>query len=459
MRLEPIDISIEELEQLVAQAGSAALAPEGQWKLRAAVETLKTMAQLLGERDTTIQELRQLLLGQRTTEKTKKVLGEHQTETANNDPASKHQKKGHGRNGAPQYAGATKVTVAHRALKAKDRCPECLKGKVYRLDQPRSLVRIKGRPPLEATVYELETLRCNLCGEVFAPPAPAGVGEQKYDETASSMIALLKYGSGVPFYRTERLQGQLGIPLAAATQWEIVAAAALQLKPLWQELLRQAAQGEVVHNDDTSMKILRFGREISDQRRGLFTSGIVSLCGPHRIALFFTGPKHAGENLAHLLKRRAEQLGPPIQMCDALARNAPGPLRVLLANCLAHARRHFVDVVTSFPAECRFVLQTLAEVFHQDELAHGCQMGPLERLRLHQQQSLPLMEKLHAWCSAQFDQRQVEPNSGLGKAIRYLLKHWQELTLFLREPGAPIDNNLCERALKKAILHRNYVQH
>jgi hypothetical protein len=315
-------------------------------------------------------------------------------------------------------------------------------------------VRIKGQPPIKATIYELEALRCNLCQEVFSPPAPEEAGGEKYDQTAASMIAVLKYGSGVPFYRTERLENQLGIPLPAATQWEIVEATAGRLQPVWQELIRQAAQGEVVHNDDTSIKILRFAREISDQRTGLFTSGIVSLCEGHRIALFFTGRQHAGENLSDLLSRRASELEPPIQMCDALSRNAPGELRVILANCLAHARRHFVGVVNSFPVQCRFVLETLAEVFHQDELARSQQMSPDDRLRLHQQHSLPLMEKLNAWSSEQFDERKVEPNSGLGKAIRYLLKHWQELTLFLRHPGAPIDNNVCERALKKAILHR-----
>ena len=324
----------------------------------------------------------------------------------------------------------------------------------FNSSQPKSLVRIKGQPPLEATVYELEALRCNLCGEVFTPPPPAIAGEQKYDETATSMIALLKYGSGVPFKRMERLESHFDIPLPAATAWEIVQAAAGVLAPVREELLRQAAQGEVVHNDDTSMRILHFVREASDSRTGLFTSGIVSLYGGQRIALFFTGRQHAGENLADLLRRRAGELGPPIQMCDALTRNAPGELRVILANCLAHARRHFVDVVNSFPAECRYVLETLGEVFHQDELARQQQMSPDERLRLHQQHSLPLMEKLHAWSSEQFDERKVEPNSGLGKAIRYLLKHWQELTLFLRLQGAPIDNNVCERALKKAILNR-----
>jgi len=64
------------------------------------------------------------------------------------------------------------------------------------------------------------------------------------------------------------------------------------------------------------------------------------------------------------------------------------------------------------------------------------------------------MEKLHAWLQTQFDESKEEPNSGLGEAIRYLLKHWERLTLFLRQAGAPLDNNIAERGLKKAILHR-----
>jgi hypothetical protein len=64
------------------------------------------------------------------------------------------------------------------------------------------------------------------------------------------------------------------------------------------------------------------------------------------------------------------------------------------------------------------------------------------------------MKTLHDWMEAQLAERKTEPNSGLGKAIRYMLRHWLPLTLFLREPGAPIDNNLVERILKKAILHR-----
>src|SRR5205823_284418 len=52
------------------------------------------------------------------------------------------------------------------------------------------------------------------------------------------------------------------------------------------------------------------------------------------------------------------------------------------------------------------------------------------------------------------DEKRVEVNSGLGKAIKYLQNHWTKLTLFLRHAGAPLDNNICERALKKIVLHR-----
>ena len=108
------------------------------------------------------------------------------------------------------------------------------------------LVRIVGQAPLAATVYSLERLRCGACGQVFTAQEPEDVGPEKYDdETAAAMIAQLKYGSGTPFYRLEKMEGQLGIPLPAATQWEVVEEAAELVKPARNELIRQAAQGEV----------------------------------------------------------------------------------------------------------------------------------------------------------------------------------------------------------------------
>jgi hypothetical protein len=116
------------------------------------------------------------------------------------------------------------------------------------------LVRIKGQAPIAATVYELEKLRCNLCGDVFTAAAPEEASQEKYDETAASMIALLRYGSGFPWHRLEGLQENLGIPSPVATQCEIAKETAVHIQTAGDELIRQAAQGGVMHNDQLAPK-------------------------------------------------------------------------------------------------------------------------------------------------------------------------------------------------------------
>jgi transposase len=145
----------------------------------------------------------------------------------------------------------------------------------------------------------------------------------------------------------------------------------------------------------------------------------------------------------------------PSQMCDALSSNTVGDFEILLANCMAHSRRRYVEVADSFPEEVRFVLETLREVYKTDALARKDGLSPEDRLRLHQNDSAPRMQALESWMQAQFAERKVEPNSTLGDAIRYMQNHWPALTLFLRVGGAPLDNNITERALKKAMRPRS----
>ncbi len=470
-----IDLHLEDLERVVARARHTPLTDDEYATLKAAIETLGYVAHLLEQKGTTIARLRQILFGART-ETTRDVLtraGLDPTSTAHPpcddhgdaSPTPRARAAGHGRHGAAAYDGAHHVDVPHPRLTHGDRCPVCADGTVYVQREPGVRVRLVGQAPIAATVYALEKLRCHLCGDVFTADPPPGVGADKYDATTGAMVALLKYGSGVPFYRLERLQASVQIPLPASTQWEIVAHTALRIQPALEEIIRQAANGAVLHNDDTSMTVLDGGRsgsttgdprsdDVSPDRTGVFTSGIVATRDGQRVALFFTGRRHAGENLAQVLAKRAADLGPPIQMCDALSRNVPKPFQVILGHCLAHARRRFVDVTPSFPAECRHVLETLGAVYRHDAQARAQRLSPDERLACHDAQSGPLMAQLHDWLTAQIDEHRVEPNSGLGQAIAYLLTHWTPLTLFLRQPGAPLDNNLCERALKKAILHR-----
>ncbi|HEY7422846.1 MAG TPA: IS66 family transposase [Gemmataceae bacterium] len=485
---EIVEVDKTQLEEVLYRVEKA-LDEKDAELIRAVFASYVYVTDLVEDKDTSIRRLRQLLFGART-EKTDTVVGRGGEKPEVSPPggvaaktelsageadsvvsaeeATETAAQGHGRNGADAYRGAERITVPHPSLNAGDPCPACDLGTVYE-KAPGVVVRISGQPPLTATIYQLQKLRCHLCGQVFTAAAPPEAGNAKYDATAGSMIGLLKYGSGLPFNRLAGLQGYLESPLPASTQWDIVNVFAANLDPAFEELIRQAAQGEVLHNDDTTVKILelmgqRGGLENSapieaegneaEARTGLFTSGIVALRDGHRVALFFSGRRHAGENLAEVLKLRAEQLPPPIQMCDALSRNLPGELQTIVANCLAHARRQFVDVYDRFPEQCRYLLEMLAVVYRNDANARERQLSPEERLQWHQQASGPTMRQLHDWLTRQLDEKLTEPNSALGSAIRYMLRHWEKLTLFLRQAGAPLDNNLCERALKKAILHR-----
>ena len=466
-----IDLNLEEVDALLER--SAGSLEKGDYEtIKGMADTIRILSQAVDEKASSIRRLLRMLFGA-TTEKAKNVLETSDKEEDSDelktssgkpedDPAGEKKKlgkkrKGHGRNGASDYTGAEKISVSNTGLKSGDPCPECLKGKAYKMAIPKVVVRIAGNAPLAAKVYEMEKLRCNLCGQVFTAKEPDNIGDEKYNETAGTMIALLKYGSGFPFYRLEGLQDSLGIPLPASTQWDIVERTGDRIHPVFRELIKQAAQGEVIYNDDTTMKILALMKENDEDessRKGMFTTGMLSMVNARKIALFFTGRKHAGENMADLLGQRQSGLSPPIQMCDALSRNVPKDFWILLANCLAHGRRKFVDVAWSFPEECRYVIKTLGQVYKNDEIAKDKNMSPAERLLFHQAESGPLMEQLKTWLNEQIDENKVEPNSGLGQAISYMLKHWEALTLFLREPNAPLDNNLCEQALKKAILHR-----
>jgi len=484
-----VELNIDELLALDERAkGDQFERGDGQL-VRLLIASHRELFDMLRNKEISLARLRKILFGA-STEKTKDVLLENANADADPPPdeqregadsasatdaeLSKPKRKGHGRNGAQDYLGAEKVSVGHETLQPSDPCPECGDGKLYDTGRPGVLIRIVGQAPLQATRYELQKLRCNLCGKLFTAATPQGVGAQKYDATTGSMIALLKYGSGLPFNRLRRLQGGLGIPLPAATQWDVVHAKAKTIAPAHEELIRQAAQGDVIYNDDTNNRILEFMGERArkaaleeekrpenpadknkkKERTGLFTTGIVSQCADCQIAIFFTGRQHSGENLGDVLRKRAQELEPPIQMCDALSRNIPKELQTIVANCLAHGRRYFVDMIEYFRDECSYVLQALKVIYENDAFARQQQLSPEARLLFHQTHSRPIMDELHKWLNRQFDERLVEPNSGLGEAITYMLNHWEKLTLFLRKAGAPLDNNVAERAIKKIILHR-----
>jgi len=454
------EISAEVLRADVARIRESMGEGEVFANMRMLVETMLVVREELDRKGASIQRLTSIIWGPKT--ESYAAVCRQAIEDGKRGlkarPKDKREKpKGHGRNGAEDYPKATRIPVHMEGNASGERCPHCPNGKVYPQKEPATLLRITGVAPFNATVYELERRRCSLCGEMYTAPAPAGLGEEKYDASVAALLGLLRYGAGLPMNRIERLQFGMGIPLPVSTQWEILLKAAGLLAPAHAELTRQAAQGHVLYNDDTIMRLLEKTPVPREGRKAIYTSAILSRAGDTRIALFITGHNHAGENLEAVLKHRVEGLAAPIQMCDALAANTvgeAGELNTILAHCLAHARRRFVEVENRFPEEVEHLLGALREVYRTDARARQERLEPQARLALHQRESGPIMAGLEGWLRDQIEGGKTEPNSGLGQAITYMRKHWIRLTLFLREPGAPLDNNLCEATLKRAIMHR-----
>ena len=366
---------------------------------------------------------------------------------------------GHGRKAASDYPGARLVRLNHPEMVPGDPCPESgCEGHLHQLERPNVKIYLTGRPLISATKYERPVLRCSDCFKRYVADLPEGVKEEeKFDETADVAIALYKYSGGMPFYRQARMQESCGVPLPESVQFERCEEVANAVFPVYRHLVELSADGKLFHIDDTRVRILSCYREdkhrSEKERRATHTSGIVvkDMAG-RKIALYFSGRRHAGENLDDVLERRSPSLPTPIKMSDAAAVNGKKRAQTIDANCLAHGRGKFKELEEIFPVECRQVMEAIRKVYWYDDHTKG--MSDQERLEYHQKHSGPVMRELREWIEWEFQDRRVEPNSSLGKAFQYLLNHFEKLTRFLSAPGAPIENNEAERMLKRFVLFR-----
>jgi hypothetical protein len=460
---EIIRLSPDQLEELILQL--RAHLPDALFDVvHAALRTLHWVLEALELKTTTIARLKRVLFGFKS-EKIGKLFPEAADKKpsqapigSSTPPSPKPKRPGHGRHGVWAYTGAQQVHIPHPHLSPGCCCPEC--GGTLSEKAPVRLVTIQAQSLVDAKVINAQSLRCNRCQKVYTAPLPPEVQQAKYDPAVGDILGMFRYAMGIPMYRLAQWQQDLGIPLPASMQWTLTAYAAESRQPIHQALIQSAAQAPLLHNDDTPMRVQSIMREIAKagedaERTGIFTSGIVAcLANGVRIVIFMTGLRHAGENFRQILEHRAAGLPKPLLMCDGLARNVPKDFEIILCNCAAHGRRQFVDVREAFPLECQRVLEDLGEVYHQDERARQLELSADQRLAFHQEHSKPVLDRLKLWMDEQIDQKHVEPNSGLGQAIQYMLNRWDALTRFLTVPGAPLDNNICEAALKFAIRHR-----
>lgn len=374
--------------------------------------------------------------------------------------------KNHGKYGSHDYWGCPVVSFSHENLKVGDYCPDCLtsdtKSKLQARD-PGVIIQLQGNPLITGTRLEVEKLYCVICNNQYTATVPEDILQRpKYDVTCYTAMAIARYYIGIPFKRLESSQAAQGVPLADATQWDKMDALYQVVEPIVNSLKEQAANGELIFYDDTPNCILEQKKRYKNNeidRKGVYTTAIVSRVGEHEAILFCTGSKHAGDNMGDILKLRSST-SPLITMSDASSNNTPKDMdddllvRWIMCFCLVHGRRKFFDICNFFETACDFVLGIISKVYKNEAHCVDKKYSDEERLSYHQEHSAPLMESLHAWLNNQLVYLLVESNSGLGQAVKYMLKHWQALTQFLQVAGAPIDNSVCERAIKVAIRHR-----
>ena len=386
---------------------------------------------------------------------------------ANSSAPKKKKRPGHGRLGHKVYTGAVNEYHTHEHMKAGDICPQCGLGKMY-LMPPSVLITFTGSPIIAATRHMSERLRCARCG--FLSTASRDSGVYKYDPTCLVALAVHRYYGALPFYRLEKLQKLAGVPLPTGTQWGVILSLYEAIYPVFWALLRAAADADILHYDDTRVRILSCMEENKKlhftDRKGMFTTGILAkVTGPppdditRKVVLFISGRQHAGENMNELLKGRRVDEKELIAMSDAITGNSLDSFLLdyflaVICKCLCHALRKFDEIEEFFTEECGVVLAFMREVYKNEAIIKAAKMTPEERLAYHQKDSAPHMEKLKIYLEEQMATKKVEPNSSLGKAMNYTLKNWHGFTRFLEVEGAPIDNNEMEQTLKAIIKSR-----
>ncbi|MCP4494701.1 MAG: transposase [Gammaproteobacteria bacterium] len=377
--------------------------------------------------------------------------------------------KNHGRTSARDYTGCALTTVGFEDQLIKSGyCPKCAEhqteARLYSVE-PTMLIFLESKPLISGERYELKKVRCSVCQAYFTASLPEKFKDRpKYSPGCVTTLCIHHYYGGLPFKRLETLQRLSGVPMADATQYDLVNQFYSAIVQRLVAVLKQkAANGNALFFDDTTGRILEQiiqnkQAENPKNKVSVNATALLSEHEGHRIYLFDTNTLTAGKQLSETLEERTSD-DHFITMSDASASNFPTLNDDLLARwtitlCLSHARRRFVELLSDGDQDIQFILNLIGRVYQNDRNCKDQQLDDTQRLEYHQRHSAKLMESLKTWLNNLMLFKKVEPNSRLGEAISYLLKRWHWLTQFLHVPGAKLDNNICEQAIKILIRYR-----
>lgn len=458
------EISQSELDALIQRIELAienelSLSVEDMKLLLLAIHSLSLLQQKMEEKEITLHKLRKLV----------GMVKQSEKRDPNKNSDSSLTRRKHNLQKARKKRTILPPKVEHHALtdfKKGTLCPDCQRGKLYKF-HPACLLRVTGHGPFETIRHISERLRCNACQSLVTAKLPSAVLEdgepdQQYGYSARALMALNKFYSGLPYYHQGNVADLFGISLSASTVFDQCEYLANHVMPVYYELKRLASNAELFLLDDTPHRILEQKPEERSNRNGkgtrlrsgIYSSGIVAYTAEQEIVLFETSLGHAGEFIDSLLKNRDKAFPMPIVMSDALSSNTPSIMRVHQAYCNAHCRREFFDLQSLKPESVDWLLEHYGKIWENEAVIKEKRLNGEERRIYHQEYSQPVMEEIRAWAVSQQEEETFEEHSGFGKAINYLLRHFDKLTCFYQLPSVPLDNNRMEETLKIIIRSR-----
>jgi len=461
--MEIREVNQSEFDGLISRIEDAidnnlALSTDDLRLLLSAIHTLTELQNRLEDNDITLQKLRKLL----------GLVKKSESRKNKNNKGNNNSNRPKGSSNKPKPVPKV-IPVEHHPMTTHqkgDVCSVCQKGKLYKF-QVLEFIRITAHAPFEAKKHVIERFRCNLCQTIFTADVPEAVTEdgpltQKYGYSARSAMAIEKFYSGLAYNHQEMTSLLRGLRISSSTIYDQVSALSEDITPAYRHLQYLAAQAEIFLFDDTGHKILsqepqekvcRDGK--TRTRSGIYCSGLIAYTVErYEIVLFEISLGHAGEHVDSILAKRVPELPKPKVMSDALNSNSVKACPVETGNCNSHGRRNFFDIENQFPEAVEYVLDEYAKIWQHERTVKELKLDDDQRLAYHIEHSLPVMESLKTWCEDQISKSDYEAHSGLGKAIRYFLNHYEALISFCKYPGMPIDNNRMEETLKIIIRGR-----
>ena len=297
--------------------------------------------------------------------------------------------------------------------------------------------------------------RCPCCAESLrtAPMPAQPIAKSQASPGLLAFIATSKYVDGVPLYRLAQQFERIGVEVPRQTQARWMVQSGELLQPLINLLRERLLEGAYIHCDESTVQVLDEPGKSAESKSYMWVQ--VAGTGEQPVVLFDYDPTRAAEVPRRLLEGFSGYLHTDAYSgYNDVARDAD-ITRVL---CLAHARRHFVDGLKALginpkklpakpPAKARRLLTAVSYFRHIYAIERRIRgRPPDERYEVRQRETRPVLERLHAWATATCPK--VAPKTPLGKALAYLLEHWEGLTRFLDDGRLEVDNNRAENAIR-----------